>query len=194
MHSAASSVLTKSEAFLYTLSLYRFINMYTRAAVGELLAAIFLPLLLLGMYELFLGNYKNWWIAAFSFTALLQTHIISTVIAVFFSIVFALCFLPRLKEFKRVLHLLLAACTTVLLNVWFLVPLLDHMQFSVHTLNDVRGLAGYSLFAIQFFDVGVANPTATAEGPHTPTPEMPYSIGIVLLIGILLYVFASLRK
>ena len=46
-------------ALLYTLSVYRLIDLYTRAAVGEAMAMIFFPLVLWGMYELFLGNPKN---------------------------------------------------------------------------------------------------------------------------------------
>ncbi len=53
-------------ALLYTLSMYRLINLYTRAAIGEVLATLFLPLLLLGMYQLFLGNSRKWWIAVSS--------------------------------------------------------------------------------------------------------------------------------
>ena len=46
-------------ALLYTLSVYRLIDLYTRAAAGEALAMVFLPLVLWGMYELFLGDRKN---------------------------------------------------------------------------------------------------------------------------------------
>jgi len=181
-------------AFLYTLSMYRLINLYTRAAVGEVLAAIFLPLLLLGMYQLFMGNSRKWVTAALAFTALFQSHIISTMLAVGFGVLFAFCFLKHLREHKRLLHLGLAAVTTLLLNVWFLIPLLDHLRYSVYTLNDTRKLAGYSLFVSQLFDVGVNNPAALAEGSNTVTPEMPYSIGVVLLMGILLFIFTALRK
>lgn len=90
-------------AFFYTLSAYRLINLYTRSAVGEVLATVFLPLLMLGMYQLFYGNYKKWLTAVLAFTALFQSHMISTELALGFAVLFALLCLPRLKDRKRLL-------------------------------------------------------------------------------------------
>lgn len=84
-------------AFFYTLSAYRLINLYTRSAVGEVLATVFLPLLMLGMYQLFYGNYKKWLTAVLAFTALFQSHMISTELALGFAVLFALL-LPAPSE------------------------------------------------------------------------------------------------
>jgi single-stranded-DNA-specific exonuclease len=74
---------------------------------------IFLPLLILGMYHLFIGDSRKWPIAAFAFTGLLQSHLISTELSIGFGLLFALCFLKNLKSFKRILHICLAAGFTV---------------------------------------------------------------------------------
>ncbi|MDE7273221.1 MAG: hypothetical protein K2N95_09185, partial [Lachnospiraceae bacterium] len=50
-------------AAFYVLGLYRLTTIYRRAAIGEILGMAFLPLLLWGMYELFAGDEKKWWIA-----------------------------------------------------------------------------------------------------------------------------------
>ena len=44
---------------LYTLSIYRISDVFTRYAVGEMTAMIFLPLFLLGLYEVALGDRKS---------------------------------------------------------------------------------------------------------------------------------------
>lgn len=181
-------------AFLYTLSSYRLINLYTRSAVGEVLATIFLPLLLLGMYQLFYGDSRRWITACLAFTGLFQSHMITTELALGFSVLFGLLSIRRLKDRKRLLHLVIAGGTTILLNLWSIIPLLDLMQYPLALLGDTRNLAGYSLYAIQLFDTGLNNPSADALGRGSIAGEMPYSIGFLLLAGSLLFVALCFRK
>lgn len=181
-------------SLLYTLSMYRMINLYTRSAIGEVLATIFLPLLLLGMYQLFLGDSRKWLTAVIAFTALFQSHMITTELSIGFGILFGLICLGRLKDKQRLLHLILAGTSTILLNLWFILPFLDHMRYSVHALSDARNLSGYSLYPVQIFDVGVENAAGDALGRGSIVGEMPYSLGIVLLIGVLLFVLWLLGK
>ena len=63
---------------------------YTRAAVGEVLAAIFLPLLLLGIYQLFYGDSRRWITAVIAFTCLFQSHMISTELSLGFCALFGI--------------------------------------------------------------------------------------------------------
>lgn len=189
-----SRKLGMTAAFFYTLSAYRLINLYTRSAVGEVLATVFLPLLMLGMYQLFYGNYKKWLTAVLAFTALFQSHMISTELALGFAVLFALLCLPRLKDRKRLLHIVLAGGVTVLLNLWSILPFLDLMRYPLVLLDDTRNLAGYSLYGIQLFDVGLLNPAGDALGRGSVAGEMPYSIGLLLLMGSLLFLALCFRR
>ena len=47
-------------AFLYVFSLYRFTDIYVRGALGEVLAFIFMPVALIGIYEVLWGDEKKW--------------------------------------------------------------------------------------------------------------------------------------
>lgn len=47
-------------SLLYLFSLYRLENLYRRFALGEMLAMAFLPLFLLGLYEVMLGDKRRW--------------------------------------------------------------------------------------------------------------------------------------
>lgn len=75
-------------AAFYVLGLYRLSSLYLRAAIGEVLGMAFLPLLLWGMYELFIGKENRWWIAVIGWTCMLQSHILTTEIAMVFSVLF----------------------------------------------------------------------------------------------------------
>lgn len=181
-------------ALLYTLSMYRLINLYTRAAIGEVLATLFLPLLLLGMYQLFLGNSRKWWIAVLAFTGLFQSHVISTLITLGFCVLFALWNIRKLKATDRLIHLGLAGVFTVLLNLWFILPFLDHMRFSMFAMGEERNLYAYSVYPAQMFDLSLNNPSGDALGRTSFAGSMPFSVGLLLLVGILLFVLLYLRK
>lgn len=181
-------------AMLYTLSMYRLINLYTRAAMGEVLATLFLPLLMLGMYQLFLGNSRKWWIAVLAFTGLFQSHVISTELALGFCVLFALWNIRKLKAVDRLIHLILAAVSTVLLNLWFILPFLDHMRYPMFVMGEERNLYAYSVYPAQFFDMSLDNPSADSLGRTSFAGSMPFSVGLLLLIGILLFVLLCFRK
>ena len=181
-------------SFLYTMSMYRLINLYTRAALGEVLATIFLPLLVIGMYHLFLGNMKKWWIAVLAFTGMFQSHVISTEIALGFCVLFALWNIRKLKEKGRLPRILLAGASTVLLNLWFILPFLDHMRYAMFVLGDERNLYAYSVYPAQFFDMSLNNPAMDSLGRTSFANSMPFSVGLILLAGSLLFLLLCFRK
>lgn len=61
-------------AFFFNIAPYRILNLYIRGAIPETFAAIFLPLVLISMYEVF--NKKNWafFTLILSLTAIVLTH------------------------------------------------------------------------------------------------------------------------
>lgn len=115
---------------LYLLAPYRLYNLYTRGAEGEYMAMTFLPLICCGMYLLYTedvdsegyGRHKRWIIAGMS--ALLLCHPLSAELAAMFMLL--VCVLCCRRTFRRATFLQLsqAAAVTVLLNCWYLVPML----------------------------------------------------------------------
>lgn len=181
-------------SFFYMLASYRLLNLYTRAALGEVLAAIFLPLLILGMYQLFYGDSRRWITAVIAFTGLFQSHMISTELSLGFCALFGLISIRRLKDRKRLVHLLIAAGATILLNLWAIIPILDLIRYPLQVNGDTRALTGYALYALQLFDPSYNYTAADALGPSTTTGEMPYSLGVLLLAGSLLFISLCFRK
>ncbi len=108
-------------SIIYTLSTWRVINLYYRAAIGEALAMTFFPLLFYGLYSILKGNYKKWWVLTFACTGIFMSHIISTLIAAFVAVAFFVIYVKSLFQKERFFALLKAGVTTVLLNAWFLV-------------------------------------------------------------------------
>ncbi len=179
---------------LYTLSIYRLIDIYTRAAIGEAIAMIFLPLVLWGMYELFLGNPKRWYLAMLGYTGLIQSHVLSTELTVFFCCIFGLVYIGRLREKGRLASLLLAAGCTVLLNLGSVLPVLHHMQYPFKVFSVNSTLSWWTATLPKLFDMILANPAKRTYAGIQNSGEMPISLGFVLLVGILVFLYGYFRE
>ena len=119
-------------AIIYVLSHYRFYNVFIRSAMGEVIAYIFLPFVLYGIYELIFKDKKKWYILTFSFTALLFTHVISTVIAFIFVVVFCIInYKAFMEEPSRLGYLIVSGLVSLFTAAFFLFPFLE--QTLAHT-------------------------------------------------------------
>lgn len=114
--------------FFYVLIPYRIVNLYIRAAISEVLATVFLPLLFLAVKELLFGNPKKWYLSVIAATCILQSHILSAEICLFFVLsvtLFRSVSILRNREFHRILCAFKALVLCVLLNLWFIIPFLS---------------------------------------------------------------------
>lgn len=118
-------------AALYILSPYRLINFYTRGALGEGLAMVFLPLVLWGTYEILWNRREKWWILALGMTGVLGSHILSLelyTVLVFGEMVVWVFSKKKNQVWKRMLAMGKAVLYTVCLNLYFIGPFLRFSQ------------------------------------------------------------------
>ncbi len=189
-------------SFLYTLSIYRLANVYTRAAVGEYCAMIFLPVVVYGFWCILgkEGEKKNWIPLMLGFSGLLQTHILSCEITGLFSIFLCLILIRRVLKKENLLALIKAAAGTLCINAWFLVPFLEYMLRERLQINQVV-LAGE---AIQELGAGAEQIFRVfAHGTGIPMmlegwgqERFPFAVGLSLQFGMLLicWVWFKYRK
>ena len=172
-------------SLVYGLGFNRLITFYTRAAIGEALALIFFPCVMLGMAEaLHRGKLSKWLIIGM--TGLIQAHVVSVEIAVLFCALYTLLALVlRKTTWRGILRLAAAAGITVLLNLWFLVPFLRLALEPLRMFNYTTRTALHAVYPAQLFS-SFASPFGKAEYLGT-TAEMPLSVGLLPFIGILLY-------
>ena len=195
------SRLLKSEktgavcAFLYMVNPYRLNNIFLRGAVGEVLAQIFFPLLFYALVEIFYRNYKKWWILVIAVTGILQSHILSLEYSALLALVFIVI---SFKVFtgqdgiKRLFACFKAAGTIVTINLWFLVPFLDQLRQGYVLVNDQRSLYKHAIYPYQMFFTYFN--ISGLDVPGGLSGEMPLTIGIVLLISSILFVYLSFGK
>lgn len=151
-------------SILYVLSIYRLTNIFERYALGEMLAMAFLPIFLLGLYEVMLGDRRRWPVLALGATLIFRSHMLSTVLCALAALVTGLVFLRKILREKRLGAIVLAAAATLLMNLNQLVPML--MCF----------MAGVNTSVVQFGFVGRA-----LELRELLVPEQ--YVGLALMIG-----------
>ncbi|MDR0445996.1 MAG: hypothetical protein LBH17_03025 [Oscillospiraceae bacterium] len=176
-------------AAAYTLCLYRLICIFTRAAVGELLAMAFLPAAALGVYETFFGDERRGagWMTL-GFTGLLNSHVISTSIALVSAAVFAVVNIRRLVETRRLMALLSAAAVTLLLNMWILIPMLSIGASDINAVNANRDISGHAVYPAEMFATFI-KPSGLSGDVSEPYTAMPLSVGGIFGIGALAFIF-----
>ena len=181
---------------LYTFSLYRLMDCYTRFAAGEFLAMAFLPLLFWSLYEVVRGDRRRWGWLVLSMTGILQSHLLTTAMCVYFGVLFVVVSLPRLvREPRRLATLLGAGALTVLLNLWFLLPLLQGSALPLRVLTEGQDA---NLYLTAVYPSQLFAPFADSQGLNLPLgtvqSEMPLTVGVLPLFGLLLYGALSLRR
>ena len=183
-------------AALYTLSVYRLVCVYFRAAVGEYTAMSFLPLVLLGVYEIYTcekPRFAQWAPLALGMAALVQSHLISTELTGAFLLLFCLLRLRQTLRPARLLAWVKAALLAFGLSAWFLVPFASTALSVPLQVNE--GLPGKpqseGLTLMQLI-----NPFGPGFGGTTPgtSSDMSLTLGLPLVLGVALVVFCLLRR
>lgn len=155
-------------ALLYSLSLYRLINIYIRCALGEYTALAFLPLILLGMY---LIEEKDGWIyMALGLSGGIQSHVLSCMMVAFLFVLFCIIKIRWVFKKQVFLNLCKAGIMTLLWNLWFIIPFLNSYlenDYKIHFLEtewklEDRGIPVSKIFKLYisgfedaFFTVGL---------------------------------------
>ncbi len=110
---------------VYTFSAYRFADVFRRASLGETISLAFLPIVALGVYNIFLKDYKKWGVLCIGMTLIAYTHLLSLLITSLFVGFTGIVLLTITNEKnKRIKVFVLATFYSVLLSVGVLIPLL----------------------------------------------------------------------
>ena len=107
-------------AVVYTLCQYRLDCMYTRGALGEIQAFIFIPLAMYAVYDLIFRDFRRPFLMVAAFSGLMLTHTVSLFAAVVIAAVFCLIFIRRVL--RHIPAAAGAALLTLGLTAFFWIP------------------------------------------------------------------------
>ncbi|RKM58318.1 hypothetical protein D6853_01950 [Butyrivibrio sp. X503] len=153
-----------ASSVLFTLIGFRLHSVYSGATVGEFSAFTFLPLILLGLWEIYNKKDKNAYIKfALGVTLTLSCHVLSTFILALVIPLFCLVLIEKTFRKEVLISLFKALAAIVVLNLHFIVPLADYMISKDVKGNTVHGMLWnsgrdlvtfFSYFQASFFDTG----------------------------------------
>ncbi|WP_265455585.1 hypothetical protein [Enterococcus sp. HY326] len=173
-------------SLLYVFSTYRMVNIYTRAALGEVIAMTFLPLVFCGVYLILKNNKQGILMLAFSFSLIVYSHVITSFLAFLFVV---LCYLSygitHQKKFIAItLSFVKSGFLILLLSLGFLVPLLINSEFQELNMPFIADLASNS------FNSG----TLLVEGLNNSYSTISLGLLITALLVTTLLQFKNLNK
>lgn len=116
-------------AIIFCMSQYRLENIYTRFALGEVQAFIFLPLIAYGLYDFLYEKFEKPWLLITGFSGLAYSHIISLFICVLASaVVSLLCIKHLIKNSYKIKRLFLSALLVLGLTAAFWIPFVEQLM------------------------------------------------------------------
>ena len=123
-------------ALLYGWSSYFATDIFNRAAFGEVLAFPFIPMVILGLYNLIYAEYKRNLPLILGFSALFLAHQITFILLCLISFLWATLNIIRfLRKPKRILFTIISVFITFLLVSFFFFPMLEQVQYMEYNLT-----------------------------------------------------------
>lgn len=164
-------------SFIYTTSSYRICDVFVRAAVGEVLSFIFIPLAILGLYEIIKGNYKKYFLFSIGFIGLINSHLISTIIMLIIStLIIIFNYKPILENKNRIKALIFSVLFGLGVGAFFIFPFIEQ-YFSQDLLINTRTNSIDITMPITRIFFGIPNYT---------TRFLPSGIGLIYFWAIYL--------
>ena len=186
-------------AVLYTLSVYRLIDIYVRCSVGEYAAMVFLPIIVYGLYRLYtdevdsVGFSKRWIVLVIGFAGIINTHLITCEMVAGFTILFCLIMSKKTFKKKRFIVLLKTVIYTSIVCIGFLLPFFQYFIkggiIAVDTDHFPNGIQQYGAYLSQIFEFVTAVSGDVMKTDTGMAGEMPISVGAGLGFGIVVMVY-----
>ena len=124
-------------SLLYTTCSYHMTDVVIRAALGEILAYMLVPLTLLGLYYILFDDKKKWYIFPISFFLLVNSHLITSFMMVIIYLFIIIFNIRRLFKEKRFKYLVYSILLGTLLSSFFIFPLIEQLLSDKFVLNNL---------------------------------------------------------
>lgn len=141
-------------SILYLMNPYRVCDIYVRAAVGEILSFIFIPFVLLGIYDFINNSGKRWGYLVIGFAGLILSHIISTIIMFCLSLILFLIWHKKLLNKEAIKNLIFSVLICILITSFYTFPMLEQClstKFIVNTNTVHSDIYSHTVPFLQIF-------------------------------------------
>lgn len=192
MHKFALKLTNNNNAsvlisILYMTFPYHLTDLYLRNAIGEFTSFVFIPLVFLGLYNLFYTEDNNYHLAIGAI-CLILTHNISTLLVIIFSLFYIIFNLEKIKETRVKKELLLNVVFILFITSFFWAPMIetkfdaDYRVYEKEAMTTSESTADSGLKANQLFVTQNDGSYIFELGPH-----------IIIMIALSVMVFRYVK-
>jgi len=180
-------------AALYSASVYRMFLMYGEAELGEIIALVFLPLVLYGCYLIFMKQDSKWayiWMVI-GLTGMLRSHVLSTCIALLFVLIIALIHIKQYKCKYAWIQTALVFASLVLFNLNYLYTMYRYTTCGIYLLNPLEGqmIQSKGIHLAQLFMCFYQAGGSHEFGTTGIIDAVPVGLGVSLFAGALVFLY-----
>jgi len=171
-------------AIIYLISPYKLGDVYKRYAIGEFASFIFMPILFIGMYNLFNQEGKKHYYIAIGAIGLMLTHTVTTFYMAIFCLIYVLFNIKKLKEKEIIKKLIINVIFIVFISLFFIAPMMEAKMSADYAIFDSSIMATNGDYVFEntlnlsefFVDIGEENATT-------------YIIGVPIFVLMCLTIF-----
>lgn len=181
-------------SILYTLSIYRISDVFTRYAFGEMTAMVFLPLFMLGLYEVVLGDKCRWRLLGVSAACIYLSHMLSTLICALTALGVGVLFIVKIVRERRLAAIIKAAALAIALCAFQLVPFIQYSLQGIGAAALAKNPAYSAIAPAQLFLLGAGELSLDPKEPTLSTFALEIGLPLIVAAGLTLYIAATAEK
>ena len=199
MYAAAKRIFKEDWAavcasVLYTLSIYRVSDVFTRYAFGEMTAMVFLPLFMLGLYETVLGDKRRWKVLGVSAACIYLSHMLSTLICALTAAGVCVLFVVKIIREGRLVSVLKAACLALMLCAFQIVPFIQYSLQGIGAAELAKDPAFFAISPAQLFLLGAGEMSVDPRDITLSTFALEIGLPLIVAAGLVIYMTATAEK
>ena len=160
---------------IYLIAPYKLGDVYKRFAIGEFASFVFMPLLFIGMYNLFNQDGKKHYFITIGAVGLVLTHTVTTFYMAIFCAIYVLLNVEKFKDKSIFKKIIINVVFILLISMCFLAPMLEAKQLADYAIFDSKIMSTNGAYVYSntielsefFTDIGKENATTYIIGVPT---------------------------
>ena len=162
-------------SIIYLIAPYKLGDVYKRFAIGEFASFVFMPLLFIGMYNLFNQDGKKHYFITIGAVGLVLTHTVTTFYMAIFCAIYVLLNVEKFKDKSIFKKIIINVVFILLISMCFLAPMVEAKQLADYAIFDSKIMStngdyvySNTIELSEFFtDIGKENATTYIIGVPT---------------------------
>ena len=175
-------------AIIYIIAPYKLTDIYSRNAVGEYTAFIFIPLVFLGLHKLLYEKKRNYYLLIGA-VGLILSHTITTIYTALFSLIYIIFNFKKLIDKDVIKYLAIDVILILLLSAFYLFPLLEHKIYGNYAIFDSEEMGATGKY-VQNTGLELKDFFKSEFGSQ----EIVFSFGLVIIFGLALTPFCIKKQ